>query len=67
MHFETPAHRTDSADADAEHAHQERGFLNRVRWFDSGRGIPHRRRTTAVLRAIDRRPRLSLNVTMTRY
>jgi hypothetical protein len=30
--------RTDSADTDALHASSATGFLNRVRWFDSGRG-----------------------------
>ena len=29
---------TDSADAEALHVHQSSGFLNRVHWFDSGRG-----------------------------
>ena len=28
----------DSADTDVQHVHQWSGFLNRVRWFDSGRG-----------------------------
>ena len=28
----------DSADTDVLHVHQSSGFLNRVRWFDSGRG-----------------------------
>jgi hypothetical protein len=30
--------RTDLADTDALHASSATGFLNRVRWFDSGRG-----------------------------
>jgi hypothetical protein len=29
---------TDSADAEVLQVHQSSGFLNRVRWFDSGRG-----------------------------
>jgi hypothetical protein len=28
----------DSADAHIHHVHQSSGFLNRVHWFDSGRG-----------------------------